>query len=62
MMEKQIQFLSSAQNTYLKMLKSLQTKKGRRDNGLFLVEDSRLVQEICAPWQMDALVLTEMYY
>ena len=62
MMEKQIQFLSSAQNTYLKMLKSLQTKKGRRDNGLFLVEGSRLVQEICAPWQMDALVLTEMYY
>ena len=62
MMESRVQFLSSAQNAYLKMLKSLQSKKGRRDNGLFLVEGSRLVQEVCAPWQMDALVMTEMYY
>lgn len=57
-----IQFISSAQNPQMKLLKSLQNRKGRREQELFIVEGSRLTKEVCDPWQIETLVLTEGFY
>lgn len=47
------EYISSMQNPVVKLLKSLHSKKGRYENGLFLVEGMRLCSEICAPWQTE---------
>ena len=38
--------ITSTKNEYIKMLKSLKSKKGRKSQGLFLVEGEKCVQEL----------------
>ena len=54
-------YLSSMQNPLFKQIKSLQSRKGRRENGLFMAEGLRLVREICPPWELKTLILTEAF-
>lgn len=56
------EYISSMQNPVVKLLKSLHSKKGRYENGLFLVEGTRLCSEICAPWQTEFLIFSEKFY
>ena len=56
------EYISSMQNPVVKLLKSLHSKKGRYENGLFLVEGMRLCSEICAPWQTEFLIFSERFY
>ncbi|MEM1087484.1 MAG: RNA methyltransferase [Pseudomonadota bacterium] len=51
--------ISSASNPRIKMLRSLERKKGRSETGLFLVEGVRLVEQaIQAGWEVDTLVIS----
>ena len=56
------EYISSMQNPVVKLLKSLHSKKGRYENGLFLVEGTRLCSEICPPWQTEFLIFSEKFY
>ena len=51
--------ITSASNAIVKMLRSLERKKGRAETGLFLAEGPRLVQQgLDAGWSLDTLVMT----
>lgn len=54
-------YLSSMQNPLFKKIKSLGSRKGREESGLFMAEGARLVSEICPPWELETLVLTESF-
>ena len=54
-------YLFSVQNPLFKQIKSLQSRKGRQENGLFMAEGLRLVREICPPWELKTLILTETF-
>ena len=56
------EYISSMQNPAVKLLKSLHSKKGRYENGLFLVEGTRVCSEICPPWQTELLIFSERFY
>lgn len=61
-MEGRAEFLSSAQNSKIRRLKALKTRKGRMEQGLFAAEGLRLVREIVFPWELDTLLLSEEFY
>lgn len=60
-MSTDIQKITSAENALLKKLRRLKTPKGREEAGLFLAEGERLVREICPPWQLEYLLVSESY-
>jgi TrmH family RNA methyltransferase len=54
-----LETISSASNPLVKMLRSLERKKGRSETGLFLAEGARLVEQgLAAGWDLDALVVS----
>lgn len=61
-MDTNISFISSANNVQLKLIRKLSSRKGRKETGLFLAEGERLVREVCRPWIMRTLVMTQDYY
>lgn len=54
--------ITSVNNSKVKMLKSLQTKKGRRESGLFLVEGFNLIKDIPAHIHVVELVIRDNDY
>lgn len=53
------QMISSAGNPRIKMLRSLERKKGRSETGLFLAEGARLIEQaLAAGWEVDTLVIS----
>ena len=55
------EIISSTKNEYIKMLKTLKTKKGRKTQGLFLVEGEKCVQELLEymPDLLSAIIVVE---
>ncbi len=55
------ELISSTKNEYIKMLKSLKTKKGRKTEGLFLVEGEKCVHELFnnSPELLRSLIILE---
>lgn len=51
--------ITSVQNSYIKELRRLKTKKGRAESGLFLVEGEKCVQEALVYAEVSAIVTTE---
>ncbi len=51
--------ITSAANPLIKLLRSLERKKGRNETGLFLAEGVRLIEQALAQdWQVDTLILS----
>lgn len=59
---KSIQTVTSASNPRIRLLKSLQTVKGRRESGLFPAEGLRLTSEIRTPWEAETVVLSDSFW
>lgn len=58
----QVQMVTSAANPRIRLLKSLQSVKGRRESGLFPAEGLRLTGEIKAPWKAETVALSASFY
>ncbi|WOR13961.1 RNA methyltransferase [Hyphomonas sp. FCG-A18] len=51
--------ISSASNPRIKRLRSLERKKGRAENSLFLAEGARLIEQaLAAGWEVETLVIS----
>lgn len=51
--------ITSASNPSIKLLKSLERKKGRNETGLFLAEGARLIEQALAQdWQVETLIVS----
>ncbi|WP_290753882.1 RNA methyltransferase [Henriciella sp.] len=58
-MSSNLETISSTGNPLVKMLRSLERKKGRNETGLFLAEGARLVEQgLSAGWSLDSLVVS----
>ena len=51
--------ITSASNPSIKLLRSLERKKGRNETGLFLAEGARLIEQaLTQGWQVDTLIIS----
>lgn len=51
--------ITSASNPSIKLLRSLERKKGRNETGLFLAEGARLIEQALAQgWRVDTLIVS----
>ena len=51
--------ITSASNPSIKLLRSLERKKGRNETGLFLAEGARLIEQALAQdWQVETLIVS----
>lgn len=58
-MSTHLETISSSGNPLVKMLRSLERKKGRAETGLFLAEGARLVEQgLSAGWTLNSLVVS----
>jgi len=54
-----MEIITSTSNKIVKNVRALKAKKARDENGAFIVEGEKFVQEIAAPWEIDFLVISE---